>query len=382
MKKIVIDARMINHSGIGTFIKNILPYFSTSRLSSSCDGKYRIILLGDPDKLKTFGFETIPLNCPIYSASEQIVIPRILNKTKTDLYHATHYNIPVFYKGKILATIHDLIHLIYPEYLPLGKLGLMYANFMFNRAVKKSTRIITISENTKKDIIRMLGADEKKISVIYPGVSRKTFFPKDKLSPKKGGDYILSVGVIRPHKNTVALIEAFHKFLKSTGAELRLILVGWGKPPYINEVLKKISLLSLEDKVTIMEKISEEKELAELYRNAFMFVFPSLYEGFGLPPLEAMASGCPVISSGRASLAEVTGGGRGGYGGGGDNKEENAAITINPEDSDDIAGAMIKVFSDGKMREELIKKGLERASRFGWEETADKILRIYDELLY
>jgi len=349
---------MIESSGIGTYIKNLvclLPKISRDEY----------ILFGTRSKLEKYNLPVIEADFPIYGVREQVFFPGIIKKANIGLFHSTHYSIPVMYFGKMVVSVHDLIHLVYPEYLS-SKPAYFYAKFMIATACRKAKKIITISENTKKDIIKYFHIEPSKIEITYPAVS-DDFNPsqaKSETMKKKYGEYILYVGAIRPHKNILRLLEAFNKLKKEKKIKHKLILIGKGKIPYIYDVRKKISDFSLANDVLIMEEIEQDK-LIDFYCGADLFVFPSLYEGFGLPPLEAMACGCPVVCSNNSSLPEVVG---------------DSALTVNPMFEDKLASAIYRVITDDNLKNNLIEKGLERAKIFSWKKMAEETLRIYEKV--
>ena len=356
--RIGIDARMIEHSGIGTYIRNILL-----RLPELSDNEY--VLFGDPNKLEKYNMPVIKSDFPIYSLAEQIFFPNVIKKAGLDLFHSMHYTMPVVYSGKIVVTIYDLIHLIFPEYLP-SKLGCLYAKFMINSACKKSKKIITISENTKDDVMKYFSIDSSKIRVIYLGVS-EVFKPSEEkanIMRKEYGRYMLYVGLIKPHKNILRLIEVFRNLKRNKKVKHKLILIGKGKSPYINEVKEKILDYNMEKEILMFENIPIEK-LVDFYCGSDLFVLPSLYEGFGLTLLEAMACGCPVVTSNTSSLPEVVG---------------DAGLMFNPYDINSMEETIYNILNDKTLSQNLIKKGFEQINKFSWKETAKSLLRVYEEV--
>ena len=357
--RIGIDARMIDSSGIGTYIKNLIYWLP--KVSN-----YEYILFGNEQKLKPYGLQIVQADFPIYGLKEQLFMSRIINNKNIDLMHFTHYTIPIMYSGNMVVNVHDLIHIVYPEYLP-SKFALLYAKFMIGSACKKAKRVITISEYTKKDIIKYFQTESKKISITYLAAG-DIFKPSSIIAEdmkKKYGKYFLYVGAIRPHKNILFLLESFIKLKKEKNILHKLVLIGKGKIPYINHVRKKISDYSLQNDVLIIEEIKQE-ELVSFYCGADIFLFPSLYEGFGLPPLEAMSCGCPVISSNTSSLPEVVG---------------DACILVDPNNMKNFTDSIYNVIINENLKKELIKKGFERLKLFSWEKTAKETVNIYKEVL-
>ena len=299
--KIAVDARMINMSGIGTYIQNLLK-----------NGCYDI-LLGNKEELEKYSKkeEIIEFNSSIYGIKEQLKFPyKELKKKKPDVLHIPHYNIPLFYRGKMIVTIHDLTHLIFPQFLP-NKFAYLYAKFMIWFATKRANKIITDSENTKKDILERFNVKPEKIEVIYIGVGEE-FVEKEKdeleylyskFNIPKDKKILMYVGNLKPHKNLETLLEAFAKI--EDKEECCLILVGKAFEKY-NVLEEKEISLGIRNNV-IHTGIVSRDELVDLYNLADLFIFPSLYEGFGLPILEALACGTPVICSNTASMPEVGG---------------------------------------------------------------------------
>lgn len=348
---------MCNNSGIGTYIKNLVSEIS------EINKKDNFILYGmNNEFLISNNMENIQANIPIYTVKEQLLFYKMVTETKLDLLHVPHYNIPVLYRGKIVTTIHDIIHIKFPQFLP-NKFAYYYAKNMLNIAVKKCDKIITGSENTKKDLIEHFNADEKKIEVIYYGVSKKinrvndinlieSF--KDKYNITKR--YILYVGNVMPHKNILGLIEAFRNVYK-INQNINLLIVG-----KYHKSMGKIQ----EDEGIIFTGFVSDFELSLAYSGASLFVFPSLYEGFGLPILEAMQYGIPVICSNTSSIPEVAG---------------KAALLFNPYDIEDISKAILDVLNNENLKYKLIEKGYERTNMFDWKKSAERTLEVYEEIL-
>lgn len=359
MKKVIIDSRMTENSGIGVFTSNIL-----SRLNHGGDIAYSLI--GRKDKLGKFGFPVHECGAGIYGLSEQLAVPRILRAEKPGLYHCTHYNVPLLYGGRMAVTIYDLIHLLYPDFLP-SKTAYLYAAAMFRAAVRKASLIITISEHTRRDIVERLGAKESRIRLVYPAVGHE-FMPSEEAARDmraRHGRYVLYVGAVRPHKNAYAAAEAFCLMKKEKKIEHKLLIAGKSKGDYlagIRALMERHGLL----KDLIHLENPDFETVRMLYRGADVFIFPSLYEGFGLPVLEAMASGCPVVCSNTSSLPEAAG---------------SAAVTVDPLDPAGIAEAAYGILSDARLRVELVKKGFDQVKKFSWDRAAAETERIYGEAL-
>jgi len=347
---IAFDARMITHSGIGRYIREIL------RKLTDMDG-FNFTIFGDVEKLTDYKGNKVQADFSIYSIREQILFPRLLKQNRSDLLHVPHYNAPLGYKGTTVVTVHDLIHLHYPP----SYVAYCYAKTMLSLSCRKAKMIIVISENTKKDLVKMLAIDPDKIRVIYPGVGEEfcpSPNPEDRLSTPNKAGYILHVGNIKPTKNIKMIIDAFLLALKDI-PDAHLVLIGKNS---MRGYTKKL------DKHPNIQFLGEMKHkgLVNLYRDAKIFVFPSLYEGFGLPPLEAMACGLPVICSNVSSLPEVVG---------------DAAIMIDPNKVNELSQAIIRLWKDDAKRREYSEKGLARAKMFTWAKCADETAEVYRECL-
>lgn len=264
----------------------------------------------------------------------------------------------LFLNQPFIVTVHDLVRCCFnfvPENMS-EKIGLK----LDTRYIKKASHIIAISQTTKNDLVKYLNIPESRISVIYNGVDHNIFKPHDvRLLDKP---YILYVGSERPRKNLGRLFEAFAT-LRHNFPELKLVNVGspGRSKQFRNDTVKKLSSLGITEDVIFVGHISE-LDLAYYYSSAALLAYPSLYEGFGLPPLEAMACGCPVVTSNTSSLPEVVG---------------QAGIMVDPHDTDSLTQAMRQVLTDTEVRDNMIRKGLEQAMRFSWENTAKQTLEVY-----
>lgn len=286
-----------------------------------------------------------------------------LNKKLDVFFSPTHY-LPAYVPCPSVISILDVSYLHFPKLF--NKKDLYQLKLWGKYSIKKASKIITISNSSKNDIIKAYGVEPKKIVVIYPGTKKLPSINhvlsmqdlKNKFDISK--PYILFVGTLQPRKNIVKLVEAFSN-LKNK--DLELVIVGKKGWQY-EEILESPKKYGIEKRVLFLDTVSDE-ELPSLYKNALCFVLPSLYEGFGLPILEAMQYGCPVITSNVSSLPEAGG---------------DAALYFNPNDSSDIAEKIEKVISDSSLREEMIKKGHEQVKKFSWEKTARETLGVLEGL--
>lgn len=354
--KIAIDARMVNKSGIGTCIQHWLKDVGYS------------IALGHPEELKSYKQfipKQISFISSIYGYKEQFKFPyRKIYKAKPDILHIPHCNIPLFYHGKMVVTVHDLTHLVYPEFLPF-KLVHLYFKFIFWFVCKRANRIITVSESTKRDLLKFFKADENKITVIPLGVD-KEFVKKntneveylyEKYGIPRNKKILLYVGNLLPHKNLNGLLEGFAQMGRKE--DCVLVLVGSAFEGRTQGTREKD--LGIEVQVLHAGKVSQE-DLVNFYNLADLFVLPSLYEGFGLPVLEALACGTPVACSDTSSLPEVGG---------------NVAKYFNPKDPASIAKTLDASLDIKGTNAEEIKAWVKN---FSWEKCAGRIRAVAEEL--
>jgi glycosyltransferase involved in cell wall biosynthesis len=277
-----------------------------------------------------------------------------------DIVHGTDHIVYPCQKSFKVMTIHDLTFIKYPEYVPL--IVKTYTE-RIKRCLKWTDLIITMAETTKEDIVHHLQVNPHKIWVI-PLASRYSVQENLKTSPTDEQPYILFVGTFEPRKNIKTLVLAFDYLKKKFDLPHRLVLIGkkgWG----YESILKCIENSAYKKDIYHLNYLADEL-VAQFYQHAEVFVYPSFYEGFGLPVLEAMNLGTPVITSNISSLPEVV---------------DSAAITINPQDFIELAEAIFKVLSNDDLRKQLILDGRTRAQRFSWERTAKQTLEAYYSLL-
>src|SRR3989344_3696786 len=307
-----------------------------------------------------------------YGFSEQINMPRLLKKYNLDLVHFPHFNVPLFYRKKFIVTIHDLILLHFPTVRgttlnPLFYwLKFMAYKIVIGSAIKRANGVIAVSNFTKKDILKHYKIPEEKIAVTYEACSRLSanYPPKkgDRILEKYGimKPYILYIGNAYPHKNLEKLVLAFVRIAEKN-PQLHLTLVG--KEDYFYKILKNFVWNNKLKNIIFSGHISDE-DLNEIYRNSEMYIFPSLYEGFGLPPLEAMASGIPVAASNHECIREVLG---------------NAAYYFDGLEIEELESAMAKITTDENLRKDLIAKGYGQVKKYDWKKTAEQTLEIYQK---
>ncbi len=367
--RIAIDARKLHDFGIGTYIRNILV--GLARL----DRQTEYIVLCRPEDADIVGelaanFRPVIETARPYSIGEQIRIPLTLVRERAHLLHEPHYVLPPATRCRTVVTIHDCIHLMFPQYLP-GALAHFYARASMWSAVRKSDRILTVSEASKRDILRFFDISPDKVEVISNVIDERFLAPPDeermdliRQRYQLDHPFLLYVGNVKPHKNLERLIDAFGRVRASGLDELRLVIIGdeLSRYPALRQAVHRHRL----DKHVRFLGFQPHDRLVAFYRLARAFVFPSLYEGFGLPPLEAMACGTPVVTSNVSSLPEVAGG---------------AALLVDPYDPASIADGICRAVSDETLRQQLTGRGLARAREFSWTESVSAVHRIYMEVL-
>ena len=298
-------------------------------------------------------------------AYSHLLVAAFLGRQWLDIYHSPAYSIPLAYSNSKLAvvTVHDLA--IYHEAEWFPKRQKFSTKIVVPGSLKKARKIIAVSDSTKKDIVRFLKIPAQKIQVIYEGVDKrvkKNLHVEEKFSIK--GKFILFVGTLEPRKNITGLIRAYNK-LKGTNIYKDYQLVITGKKGWLfEEIFKLVKALGLERKVIFTDYVSQEDKIG-LLDAADLFIFPSFYEGFGLPVLESMQQGTPVVCSNTTSLPEVAG---------------KAALFVNPRSIKEISQAIYKVLTDKKLYNDLLLAGFEQAKRFSWEKCARETLKVYEEV--
>ena len=367
--RIGIDARKLHDFGIGTYIRNLL------RELAIIDQATEYVLFCRPEDTgvaNTLGpnFRAVPERSGHYSISEQICIPLAVRRERLDLFHAPHYVLPALTTTRSVVTIHDCIHLMFPEYLR-RRLGHAYAHASLWTAAHKSDRIFTVSEQSKRDILKFFKVPPDKIVVTPNAIDdRFSVAPSEEYAVQireryqLSHAYLLYVGNIKPHKNLERLIEAFHLVRAQGRPELELLIIG-------DEISKMQSLRRAVHKYQLHRYVRflgfvPDKTLAVLYRLASVFVFPSLYEGFGLPPLEAMASGTPVVTSNVSSLPEVVG---------------DAAVLVDPYSAEAIADGILSVLRSSHLRDDLRERGFARVKAYSWQRSVQRVRDVYGEVL-
>jgi glycosyltransferase involved in cell wall biosynthesis len=321
-----------------------------------------------PPNFSTF---TLPLSERMATMLWQrlkLPVPIDLLTGRLDLFHSPDFVLPPLWHSRSLVTIHDLTFLIHPECAD-PRLA-RYLRSRVPRAIERASVVLADSECTRKDLVGLLGVPVEKIEVVYGGVS-SAFSPvadEDVLSRVRNKysidpPFILSVGRLEPRKNLGRLIDAYRLLRQETNLPHRLLLVG-EKGWLYDGLFAQVAKLKLEGDVIFLGFVPDE-DLPALFSLADVFAFPSLYEGFGLPPLEAMACGTPVIASNTSCLPEVLG---------------EAVLFIDPTDVNALAEALHRVLTDEELRQNMSRQGLARAAQFSWSASAQKLLAVYEKV--
>lgn len=296
---------------------------------------------------------------------EQFQLPKLAKKHKVDLLHSPANMAPLFYKGKSIVNIHDLCFVVNPQWYSFSFRTLY--TLVIPRLARRATKIITNSNNSRNDLLQFCNIPAEKVNLVYWAVDGHFTNTEEESDADdhllQSGDFILYVGSLEPRKNIGKLIEAF-LLLRKKNPELKtqLVMIG-GESRLFAEV--KLHIDELKDDIHFKGFVGDS-QLRAFYRNAKLVAYPSLYEGFGLPPLEAMASGTAVVTSVTSSLPEVVG---------------DAAVMVNPHDVNQLAGAMELVLKDSDFRDQLVSKGFNQVKKYNWYRVARNTLAIYYELV-
>ena len=371
--KIAIDARMGHERvGMGVYVSGLISHLG----KIDKENEYFVIV----HKGKKADFIPRQQNFIVWETSisyenhfrrdiwEQVYLPWKLHKHRIDVYHGPSYVLPIFAKNKMVLTIYDMtLFATHDWYNPISRFRVQK---LLRASAKKAHKIIAGSENSKRDIIEILRVPEEKVRVIYIGVNDmyKPIDDQHELDSIKArygitGRFVLHVGSLNPRKNIPRLIDAYGRLPAEILEEYQLVIAG--KRSWKSEgIFAKVKQSGLEDRV-IFTGFVEDDDLPLLMNAADLLVFPSLYEGFGIPPLEAMACGTPVVASNASSIPEVVG---------------DAALLFDPYNIEEMADAMYRALTDEQLRNELRRKGFERVKLFSWEKAARETLAVYEEV--
>jgi len=359
--RITIDIRMFRSSGIGTYLRQLLPVLIEMKEGWSFNLLGNIEVMAKEKFTESENVRLIDCRSPIYSIAEQKeVIKKI--PSDTDIFFSPHYNVPYFYNSRMVVTIHDIFH-VSDQNKDKTWLKSLYAKTMLKAAMKKSKIIMTDSEFTKSEMIKYNLPGVNKVRVVYLGVGSCD----QSVDSTKEGEFLLYVGNVKPHKNLRRLIDAYKLLIEQKKINIPLKIVGesenfiTGMPELKNEILN-----SEWSKLIGFTGWIDQDVLIDNYRKATVLVHPSLYEGFGLPPLEAMACGVPSVVSNAASLPEICG---------------SAVLYCNPIDISDIADKIYQVVSNEELRIDLIQRGNQHIKKYNWNTTTKNVCSVFEEAI-
>jgi len=369
--KILIDGRGIKKTGIGRYIENTLREV----LKLDKDNTY-ILLVKSSDKkninISATNLSYAAVDADWFGLKEQTELLKVINKQQPDLVHFTNFNFPVAYKGRFVITIHDLtlLHFKNLKASPMYRAYYLFKeqimkNVVLKRGITKAQAIFVPSEYVKEDVAKTFKVRRNKISVTHEAADKDFATPRVNLD-KKGIDkpFVLYVGNAYPHKNLERMIMAFGKLITKYMLDYQLVIAG-KKDSFHKGLEQSVADAGLQDRVVFTDFVTDQ-ELAGLYKNAKLYVFPSLSEGFGLPPLEAMAHHLPVASSNATCMPEVLG---------------DAAAFFDPRNVTEMAETMLAVLTDEKLAKELVIKGNRQVKKYSWHKTAQETLEVYEKAL-
>jgi len=356
-------------AGIGRFTRGLI------RGLASAGRQHEYILIRakdapplDEDLPANFKSVCLPLGeWPLTVAWHRLSLPVPLDVLirGLDVFHATDYLLPPLSRAAGLVTVHDLSFKLFPECAEPNLVRFLERRLP--RSLNRARIILADSQCTKEDLVRLYGLSPTRIAVVMGGVDDR-FHPVAEPAVTAvrqkyalPGDYVLTVGTLEPRKNLVRLVEAFAKLQQESTGVSQLVIAG-GKGWLYDEIFATVQRLELTDRVRFLGFVPDD-DLPALLTGARLFVFPSLYEGFGLPPLEAMACGTPVVCSRSSSLPEVVG---------------DAAIVVEPLDPAALAKAMNRVVKDGSLRAKLSEQGRVQAAKFTWKAAAESLIDVYE----
>lgn len=354
--KIALDNRVIQYSGIGNYIKNIYTHLSNFGQD--------IILYDDRINVSRKSFFQKYIIFAMRFIKDQLFISQWLSKNNINVYHVPkNTGVPLFCSVPVVVTIHDIIPHVFSEHYLSNILERLYYEFAIRVSIHKASLIITISKFSKDELIKYLKVDSKKIIIIHLAYNKAFRIINDnllldsiRLKYSLESNYILAIGGSEYRKNVERLI---HVYQNNFQEEYSLIVIG-GQWRNINLSEKYAS-----EKIRFLTNVPQD-DLVAIYNMAEVFVFPSFYEGFGIPVLEGMACGVPVVTSNISSMPEVGG---------------DAAVYFDPFDEQDMAAKIRMVLQEKNLKESIIAKGLERVKLFSWEKCATETLKVYSDVL-
>lgn len=369
--RVAIDARAFLWPGLGRYTRSLL-----AALAKKQGGfEYTVMITQDNERdFQDFAnkhldkrFQVAIVDGQYYSLREQTVFWRQAEKIQADLFHFTHFNVPLGFSKPYVVTVHDVTRLIFPGQKEQRLLRQLAYEWVLRRAVARARAVICVSETTREELQRLTPTPAQTFT-IYEGVDDIFFEPVDQLQRAKAramlgiqAPYLLYVGVWMNHKNLPRLLSTFG-MLRKQFPDLRLVMTGRPKPGYIN-MMKLARVAGVEEQIIFPGFVPEEL-LPAVYAESAAVVLPSLYEGFGLPALEAAAVGTPVVTSNVSAMAEIM---------------TSGALLVNPEYTPRIVSGIVRVLTDESFRKSLTRSGQARAAEFTWSRCAAQTLEVYSE---
>jgi len=365
MRRLGIDARKLADFGIGTYLQGLLGELT------ELDPPGGLVLLVSRETLDLLptlpeSWRIVEVEAPGYSIREQVTVVTAALRAGVSVLHVPHYVVPLFFPGRLVVTIHDIIHVLFPEFLPHA-LAFAYARWAIRVAVKRARRLVVASESTAHDLERLFGANGTRLHVIPLGVGPEFLAPgnpsEDEALRRRLGvppRYLLHVGNHKPHKNAEGLLKAYQLLVQGERVEAPPLVMVGGFPPD-GALAQRASAMLLGERIRCLGHVQRD-ELAALYRGALAFLYPTLYEGFGLTVLEAMACGVPVIAGDVPAVREVGG---------------DAVLRVNPRDVVELVAAVRRVLEQKDVQEDMRERGRKRAREFVWRRAAEATLAVY-----
>ncbi len=380
--RIGVDARFYSEQGHGRYLRNLI-----AELAKIDNENEYIIFLREKDytkfQLPNSNFKKVLAEVRWYTLREQTILLKIFLDAKLDLLHVPHFNVPIFYTRPFIVTIHDLTITHFPSIrsttlpLYLWKIKRIGYHISLRLSLMRAKHIIAVSNFTKQDILRDYPSiKEKKISVIHEAIAEEFVkqsarvlvddpnIARVKKSHGISKQYLLYIGNVHPHKNIERFIRVFHKLQSDLSGNIQLVLVG--KDDYFMKRLKMENEVMANGKSIVWTGFVPDEDLIPLFKGAACFVFPSLTEGFGIPPLEAMACGTPTVVSNAGSLPEVCG---------------DASAYFNPTDEKEMYDVLKEVLEDEALRLTLIQKGYEQVKKYSWKKLTEETLKVYNKVI-
>jgi glycosyltransferase involved in cell wall biosynthesis len=371
---IAINAHLLAHTrsfrraGVSHYIEQLLQHLArvdqTNQYTIFTTRGLDAAALGLPPHFTIQPSRFPTINPRVRIPWEQFLAPLILRRQRADLFHGTLNVVPLACPVPSVVTIHDLAFIRFPY--TFRSYNRTYLDLATRVSVRRATRILAVSEHTKREVVGLLGVPAERV-VVTPNAARVHFHPPAaealaafRTRHSLPEQFVLYVGTLEPRKNLTTLLDAYAQIARQSAVPL---LVGGGKGWMYDAVFARLEALGLRDRVHFVGYLDEE-ELPLWYAAARLFVFPSLYEGFGMPPLEAMACGTPVVTSNSSSLPEVVG---------------DAGLMVAPMDVDALADAIMRLLSDEALHADLRERGLRRAQQFAWHTTAERTRDAYGQ---